>query len=216
MKDVISIDGPSGSGKSTVSKILARELGYRYLDTGALYRAVAWKARHDHISLEDKEGLRHMLRDMDISFEGERIMVNGRDISGEIRTQEIGELSSRVSSLPLVREHLFALQRNMALKGKAVIEGRDIGTNIIPESENKFYLDASVEVRAARRHREFADKAGGTTLESTVEAIQKRDSRDASRNNAPLQKTEDMVYVNTTGLSIEEVVDKILGALKRV
>ena len=214
MKDVITIDGPSGSGKGTIARLLAKKLGYRYLDTGALYRAVAWKAGEDKIDINNKDTLKNMLEKIRITFEDERVIVDGQDISSEIRTGEIGELSSRVSARPSVRAALFNIQREMCLKGKVVIEGRDTGTTICPESENKFYLDADVEERARRRFRELTLKDPGITMEQTIEDIKKRDLRDSSRESSPLTKTDDMVYVDSTGLEIDEVVSFIKNNLK--
>jgi cytidylate kinase len=214
MRDVITIDGPSGSGKSTVSKILAKNLGYRYLDTGALYRAVAWKIRDEDINPDDEEGLRTILKEITISFKGEKTFVNGIDVTSAIREPEIGELSSRVSAMPLVREHLFTMQRDFGLKGKAVIEGRDIGTAILPEAENKFYLDAGIEERARRRKKELKGRGVDIDFNATLEAMNQRDTRDSTRVKAPLKKTPDMMYIDTSNLSIEDVVSKIMEELK--
>lgn len=214
MKNVITIDGPSGSGKGTISRLLARKLGYNYLDTGALYRAVAWKVREEKTDPENKEALKRILENIKIYFNGDRIIVNGTDVSSDIRTAEIGELSSQVSAIPAVRAALFSLQREMGLQGKVVIEGRDTGTAIFPEAENKFYLDAGIEERARRRYEELKGKDTEATLEKTIEDIRKRDARDSSRESSPLMKTDDMIYIDSTRLSIEEVVVKILDHLK--
>ncbi|MEW6601248.1 MAG: (d)CMP kinase [Nitrospirota bacterium] len=214
MKDVITIDGPSGSGKGTISKLLARKLGYNYLDTGALYRAVAWKVRKEKTDTTDETALKKMLGKTRIHLDGDRIFVDGRDVSSEIRTAEIGELSSQVSAVPAVRSALFSLQRDMGLQGKVVIEGRDTGTVIFPEAENKFFLDAGVEERARRRYQDLKAKDPDITLEKTVEDIKKRDARDSSRESAPLMKTDDMIYIDSTNLSIEEVVAKIAAYIK--
>jgi cytidylate kinase len=214
MKNVITIDGPSGSGKGTISKLLANKLGYSYLDTGALYRAVAWKAREENTAPDNEEALKHILENIKICFKGDRIYVDGTDVSSDIRTAEIGELSSQVSAKPVVRAGLFSLQREMGLQGKVVIEGRDTGTAIFPEAENKFYLDAGIEERARRRYEELKGKDPEATLEKTIEDIKKRDSRDSSRESSPLMKTDDMIYIDSTNLSIEEVVAKILVHLK--
>mgnify|MGYP000053028513 CR=1 FL=1 len=214
MKDIVTIDGPSGAGKSTVARLLARRLGYNYLDTGALYRAVAWKLKEEGIELDAEEGLRKILPTIEITMSHDRIMVNGIDITPRIRTPEIGELSSRVSAIPLVRGHLYALQRELGLRGKIVIEGRDIGSVIFPEAENKFFLDARPEERAKRRYKELKETNPQITPEAVIEDLQKRDLRDSTRENSPLRKTDDMIYIDTTNLSIEEVVSKILKELK--
>ncbi len=225
MKTIITIDGPSGSGKGTISKLLARKLGYNYLDTGALYRAVAWKVRQGKTDPGNEEALRKILENIRITFNGDRIFVDGKDVSSDIRTAEIGELSSQVSAIPEVRAALFSLQREMGLQGKVVIEGRDTGTAIFPEAESKFYLDAGIEERARRRYEELKDRAHNTehgtqtgnkklTIETVMEDIRKRDARDSSRESSPLMKTDDMIYIDSTHLSIEEVVSKILEHLK--
>lgn len=214
IRDVITIDGPSGAGKSTVSQMIAKRLGYRYLDTGALYRAVAWKVRDENAVPEDGEKLRTILDSTDITFEGNRVFVNGRDVSTQIREQEISELSSRVSAIPMVREHLFTMQRELGLQGRIVIEGRDIGTAILPDAENKFFLDASIEERAKRRYEEFRGEASDISLNDTKKALNKRDKRDSTRQSAPLKRSEHMVYIDTSNLSLEEVVSRIMEALK--
>jgi cytidylate kinase len=179
-----------------------------------LYRAVAWKSREDNIDISNQDILNIMLDKIRITFEDERVIVDGQDISSEIRTGEIGELSSQVSARPSVRAALFNIQREMCLKGRVVIEGRDTGTTICPESENKFYLDADVEERARRRFRELILKDPGITMEQTIEDIKKRDLRDSSRESSPLTKTDDMVYVDSTGMDIDEVVSFIKNNLK--
>jgi cytidylate kinase len=214
MKTVITIDGPSGAGKGTVARILAKRLGYRYLDTGALYRAVAWKVREERTDLDDRSSLESLLKNIRISFNGDRIAVDGADVTAEIRTAAIGELSSQVSAVPAVRAGLFAMQRNVCLQGKVVIEGRDTGTTVFPESENKFYLDASLEERARRRYEELNSNDPGISMEQTIEDIRKRDARDSTRKTSPLTKTDDMIYIDSTALSIEQVVDKIIKSLK--
>ncbi|MBI4850108.1 MAG: (d)CMP kinase [Nitrospirae bacterium] len=215
MKNVITIDGPSGSGKGTISKLLANRLGYRYLDTGALYRAVAWKVREDNINLDDENALRNLLENIRIELDSNRISVDGTDVTSEIRTAEIGELSSQVSAIPVVRAGLFSIQRNLCLQGKVVIEGRDTGTTIFPEAENKFFLDAGLNERARRRFEELKLKGPGITIGQTLEDIRKRDERDSTRENSPLTRTEDMVYIDSTSLSIDEVVEKIMKSLKK-
>jgi cytidylate kinase len=214
MTEVITIDGPSGSGKGTISKLLARKLGYSYLDTGALYRAVAWKAVKENVAADNDKALEELTGKIKIEFNNEKIFADGIDISSEIRTAEIGEMSSRVSARPIVRAGLFAIQRDICLRGKVVIEGRDAGTTIFPESENKFFLDASAEERGRRRYEELKLKDPGITLEATIEDIKKRDLRDSSRETSPLHQSDDMIHIDSTNMTIEEVVNKIAGSLK--
>lgn len=214
MKDIITIDGPSGAGKSTVAMLLARRLGYNYLDTGALYRAIAWKARREGINPDDESALKGMLNNTNITVNGESIIVDGGDVSSEIRTGEMGELSSRVSAIPFVRKYLLSIQREAGLKGRVVVEGRDTGTVIFPEAKNKFFLDASLEERAKRRHKEFINKTPDITLEATIEDLEKRDRRDSTRGVSPLKKTDDMVYIDTTSLSVDEVISEIIRNLR--
>jgi len=215
MKSVITIDGPSGAGKGTIARLLAKQLGYKYLDTGALYRAVAWKVREAKIHLDNEEALKKLLGDIDITFNGDRVAVDGTDVSSAIRTAEIGELSSQVSAIPIVRAGLFSIQRDMCLQGKVVIEGRDTGTVVFPESENKFYLDASIEERARRRYEELKQKDPNITLETTIEDIRRRDLRDSSRKTSPLKKTDDMIYIDSTNMSIDEVAKTIIDSLRK-
>ena len=214
MTEVITIDGPSGSGKGTISKLLAQKLGYSYLDTGALYRAVAWKARKENVAIDNDRALEELTGKIKIEFNNEKIFADGIDISSEIRTAEIGEMSSRVSARPVVRTGLFSIQRDICLRGKVVIEGRDAGTTIFPESENKFFLDASVEERARRRYEELKLKNPDIILKTTIEDIKKRDLRDSSRETSPLQQSDDMIYIDSTNMTIEEVVNKIARSLK--
>ena len=214
MKNVITIDGPSGAGKGTVAKALARELSYKYLDTGALYRAIAWKARKEKISPDNINSVKIMMENTNIKIANDRIMVDDVDVTSDIRTNEIGELSSKISALPVVRKGLFNIQKEICLQGNVVIEGRDTGTTIFPEAENKFFLDASLEERARRRYEELKKQSPDITVESTMEDIRKRDMRDSSRKNSPLKKTDDMIQIDSTNMSIKKVVLTIIENLK--
>ncbi len=214
MKNVITIDGPSGAGKGTVAKALARELSYKYLDTGALYRAIAWKARKEKISPDNINSVKIMMENTNIKIANDRIMVDDVDVTFDIRTNEIGELSSKISALPVVRKGLFNIQKEICLQGNVVIEGRDTGTTIFPEAENKFFLDASLEERARRRYEELKKQSPDITVESTMEDIRKRDMRDSSRKNSPLKKTDDMIQIDSTNMSIKKVVLTIIENLK--
>ncbi len=214
MRELITIDGPSGAGKSTIARLLARRLGYNYLDTGALYRAIAWKVKKEGISPDDESTLNKMLSNTSITVDGEGIIVDGIDVSSEIRTREMGELSSRVSAIPLVREYLLSIQREVGLKGRVVVEGRDTGTVIFPEAENKFFLDASLKERAKRRYKELVIRNPHITMEEIIKDLEKRDRRDSTRDVAPLKRTEDMVYIDTTDLSIDDVISAIIRNLR--
>jgi cytidylate kinase len=214
MKNIITIDGPSGAGKSTASKLLAQRLGYKHLDTGALYRAVAWKIKEENGDPEDEKTLDHIIENIKITLNNDKVMVNGTDVTSKIRTPEIGELSSQVSALPMVREFLYTIQKEIGLKGNIVIEGRDIGSTIFPEAEHKFFLNASAEERGRRRLQELKQRNIEADLETTVKDIKTRDKRDSTRQVSPLTRTKDMNYIDTTTLTLEEVVTKIMEALK--
>jgi cytidylate kinase len=214
MKNIITIDGPSGAGKSTASKLLAQRLGYKHLDTGALYRAVAWKIKEENGDPEDEKTLDHIIENIKITLNNDKVMVNGTDVTSKIRTPEIGELSSQVSALTMVREFLYTIQKEIGLKGNIVIEGRDIGSTIFPEAEHKFFLNASAEERGRRRLQELKQRNIEADLETTVKDIKTRDKRDSTRQVSPLTRTKDMNYIDTTTLTLEEVVTKIMEALK--
>lgn len=215
---VVAIDGPAGAGKSTVTKQLAAELGYDLLDTGALYRAVAWLSAQEGIPFRDAERVAQVARGMTIRFrtEGEvnRVFVGDREVTGEIRTPEISEGASLVSAYPAVREALLGQQRRIGAAGGVVAEGRDVGTVVFPDAEAKFFLTASVEVRAQRRYEELREKGQEVDLEATLEEIRKRDERDSSREVAPLRQAPDAVVVDSSRLSPDEVVRAMLAVVR--
>ena len=219
MRDVITIDGPAGSGKSTVAKILAKKLGYTYLDTGAMYRAVALLVKEKGISLEDRSLLKKVCESMKIRFvyqgEEQRIFLEERDISEEIRTSEIDLLSSDVSSIREVRDVMTALQRKIAENHNLVAEGRDMGTVVFPNARIKFFLTASFDTRVMRRYTERKNKGEDISLERIKEELAKRDVQDQSRSLAPLKPAEDAVIIDTSQLSIKEVVDKMLFYIEK-
>ncbi len=218
-KFIISIDGPSGAGKSTASKLLAKRLGYIYVDTGALYRAIAWKVKEKNIDMRDEAALDNMCDATEIKIElvdGEqRVYVDGIDVSSYIRTPEIGMMSSKVSSVPCVRKRLLELQRQFGKEGGAVIEGRDIGTVVFPDADVKFFLKASVEERGRRRYIELKVKGHDINLEDTIEDIKKRDYNDSKRDIAPLCIAADAIVIDSTGLDAEGVVKKMLDEIKK-
>ncbi len=218
-KFIIAIDGPSGAGKSTASKLLAKRLGYIYVDTGALYRAIAWKVKEKNIDIKDETKLDNMCDTTDIKIklvDGEqRVYVDSTDVSKYIRTPEIGMMSSKVSSVPCVRKRLLELQRQFGKEGGAVIEGRDIGTVVFPDAEAKFFLSASVEERGRRRYIELKGKGHDVNLEDTIEDIKKRDYNDSKRDIAPLCVADGAIVIDSTGLDAEGVVKKMLGEIKK-
>jgi CMP/dCMP kinase len=208
-RPIVAIDGPVGAGKSAVARELARELGYTYLNTGAMYRAVAVAAREAGISPDDsnvEERLRPVLAAIDIKFDGDKIFLNGRDISEEISEPEIGDLASRLSTLPIVRERMRELQRAAGAEGGVVMEGRDIGTAVFPDAEVKFFLDADVKVRAKRRYEELKKKGASISEQEVLDQLIERDKRDSGRELAPLKRADDAIVIDTTKLSIKDVV----------
>ncbi len=211
---IIAVDGPSGAGKSTVSKMLAARLGIVYIDTGAMYRAVALKSKEREVSADDKAALGELAQSSSITFDwqgGENhTFLDGRDVSEEIRTPDVTMLTSRVSSVPEVRAALLVMQRSMAIDRGVIMDGRDIGTVVFPDASFKFYLDANLEERGKRRHLELEEK--GTlagNLELTTEALSKRDRADSARKEAPLKRADDAIYIDTTEMDIDEVVSKM-------
>jgi cytidylate kinase len=207
---VIAIDGPAGAGKSTISKIIARELNIEYIDTGAMYRAIALKIFESGISPDNIEGIRNILDTTDINFIGGRIFLDNRDVSKEIRTPEISSEASRISAIPMVREKLVHLQRNMASKKSVIMDGRDIGTNVLKDAQFKIFLTASVEERAGRRYKELCNNNMNVTFEGICKDIENRDRNDMEREINPLRRAEDALLVGTTGKSIDDVVNEIL------
>ena len=216
MKKVIAIDGPSGAGKSTIAKLLAKELNYAYLDTGALYRAVALNLTRLGINeLASDEELLPALKKTKVEFKEGLVLLNGKDVSGEIRSPEAGHYASVFSARYPVREHLMRIQRDAALHSDLVAEGRDMTTVVFPAAYKKFYLDASVEERSRRRTLELISKgfeADGNRIR--LEIIE-RDARDSGRDIAPLKKADDAYLIDSSGLSIDDVFLKILAIINK-
>lgn len=214
----IAIDGPSGAGKSTISKAAAKELGFVYLDTGAIYRTVAWHITMMGIGPKDTDHVPMLLDDanIEISFQedGQHMILNGMDITGEIRTPEISSIASKVSAMPCVREFLLDLQRDLAKKHDIIMDGRDIGTVVLPNASLKIYLTASPEERARRRHEEYLQKGQKSRYEDVLEDQRKRDHDDMTRKIAPLKQAKDAILVDTTELGFEESVEKVIGIMK--
>lgn len=212
---VITIDGPVGAGKSTVARALADRLGYRFLDTGAMYRAVAWSVVEAGIDPVDEAALRRHLDALDLDVRGDRVYVDDHDVSGHIRTREISALSSLVSTLPPVRAKVTPLQRRLAAGGGVVLEGRDTGTVVCPDAEIKFYLDASQDERTRRRRAELLARGVALDFDVVYDDISARDRQDTTRSLAPLRPAPDAVRIDSDGLSVAEVVERMLLEIER-
>lgn len=212
---LVTIDGPGGAGKTVVSRRLAKALGYTYVDTGALYRAVALAVQSEKCSANEDGKVAQICRHLRLRFEnsakGPRLYMNEVDITDDIRTQEITMLASAVSARSVVREYLLGVQREMARNGGVVFEGRDMGTVVFPNADAKFFLDADPQIRASRRHAELVAMGMNISLAEVAEALGKRDEDDSSRTLAPLKPARDAVRIDSTSLEIEEVVQLMLA-----
>lgn len=214
---IVAIDGPSGVGKSTLSKILSKELGYINLDTGAMYRTVALAAKRQEIDPGDYVALEKLCSEIVIEFcrEGgeERVLLNGEDVSADIRTPEVSLLTAAVAACPEVREAMVARQRELGAAGGVVLEGRDIGTVVFPQAEVKFFLKASPEVRGQRRFLELQAKGVDAGLAKTIAEVKARDNADMNRSTSPLKQADDAVVIDTTELDISQVLEKMLTVI---
>jgi len=211
---IIAIDGPAGAGKSTISRRVAEKLSYLFIDTGAMYRAVAWKTIDLGIDFSNQDSIVNVARESRIELKGkpnsQQVFVDDHEVTSEIRTPEVGRAASIVSAISGVRRALVAQQQAMGRQGGVVLEGRDIGTAVFPDADIKFYLDASVETRAARRFQEDGAKGIATTLEATKTDIIERDKRDMNRTDSPLVKADDAIYIDTSDLNVDQVIAKML------
>jgi len=218
---IVAIDGPAGAGKSTVSKLVARRLGFALVDTGAIYRCVALMAQREGIASDDDTRLGELLGRIHIHFqvvgEENRVFLDGKDVSAEIRTPEISMWASQVSSRPVVRAGLLALQRRLALEAEkgAILEGRDIGTVVFPDADAKFFLEASPEVRARRRYEELFQKGVDSSLDEVLADQMKRDRDDSARAVAPLKAAEDAVRMDSSSIPLSEVVQRLESEILR-
>lgn len=214
----VAIDGPAGAGKSTIAKLVAKEKGYIYVDTGAMYRALAIHFLKKGITPEDTAGVVDACRDADVSIRYEngaqQVYLNGENVTGMLRTEEVGNMASKTSAVPEVREKLLELQRTLARENDVIMDGRDIGTNILPDADVKIYLTASVETRAKRRYDELKEKGEDCDLDTIAQDIKDRDERDMNRETAPLKKAEDAVLVDSSYMTIPEVVSEICSHCK--
>ncbi len=219
MKTVITIDGPSGSGKSTVSRAVAERMGYAYLDTGAMYRAVGLHARNLMTDLNEENQVQEMLNSVELFLspgDGDtRVLLCDEDVSEAIRTSEMGLVASRISALPLVREKLTELQRKIGKKGKVVAEGRDMGTVVFPEAVYKFFLVASAKERACRREKQLAGKGEIVPYEEILAQIEERDLADSTRTLAPLKPAGDAVLIDSSDMQARDVVNFIVDELAK-
>jgi cytidylate kinase len=210
---VVAIDGPAGSGKSTVAKRLAQRLSFTHIDTGALYRGVAWLALKKGASLESEASVVAAAKPATFEFqqlaEGNLLHINGKNVAQQIRAEEVGRAASKVSAYPAVRELLLEFQRALGRDGGVVLEGRDIGTVVFPQAEVKIFLTASIEARAKRRGKELEEKGEAVDLERVKQEMAQRDKQDSERKIAPLKKAEDAILVDTSTMTIETVLDHL-------
>ena len=215
---IIAIDGPSGAGKSTLAKRLAKELEFVYLDTGAMYRALALKVLRQGIDLADDARLAELIGATEIDLKERRgkleVLLDGDDVAAEIRTPEVSQMASKVSALRIVRARMLELQREMGRRGDVVAEGRDIGTVIFPEAEVKIFLDASVSERARRRYDELIASGRAVDLDQTLREIEERDRRDSERDVAPLRKAEDALMIDSSRVTADEVAAIVLAHIQ--
>ncbi len=216
---IVAIDGPAGAGKSTVARIIAQKLGFLYIDTGAMYRALTLKALERKIDAKDIPALIEMARSTAIELINEqdgslKIFLDGQDVSGTIRQPRITKLVSDIAKIKCVREIMLGLQRKLGQQRDSVLDGRDIGTVVFPDADRKFYIDAEFSVRVRRRYKELKELNQDVTLEDIDKDLCNRDNIDSTREFAPLKKAEDAIYIDTTDMSIDEVVNKLLDYMR--
>lgn len=211
---IIAIDGPSGAGKGTVARSVARALGYRHIDTGAMYRAVGWLAQHRALPLEDEAAVAAVAEQASIAITDERIEIEGHDVTTAIRTPAIDGAATRVARLPSVRRILVERQRALGNGGRIVMEGRDIGTTVFPDADVKVYLDADPTERARRRAGDPAHQSQGSTVAAVATALEQRDTSDRTRTASPLMAAADAVHIDTTHMTIPEVVERVLALVR--
>jgi cytidylate kinase len=212
---VVTIDGPAGAGKSVSARELARRLGFRLVDTGALYRALAWAVRASGVDPANPSELGAVLERTRVELVEDRVLVDGRDVTGELRTPEMSRLTSQLTALAPVRDKMMPLHRELAARGRVVLEGRDTGTVVWPEADVKFYLDADLDTRAERRQQELAARGVAMDVAAVRADVMERDRQDSERALAPLRKPEDAAMVDTSRLTIDEVVDRMVEVVER-
>ena len=216
MKLIIAIDGPSGAGKGTVARTIAARLGYRHVDSGAMYRAVGWKALHEQLPLDDEAAITRLAEGASLAVTASSVTIDGEDVTRAIRTPEIDRAAAAVARLPRVRDVLVGRQRALGSSGGIVMEGRDIGTVVFPQADVKLYLDAAPEERARRRAADPAHSAGSKPVSEVVTALAARDALDMTRAASPLYAAPDAIVIDTTGKPIDEVVQEVMEIVDKV
>ena len=213
-KIAVAVDGPAGAGKSSISKIVAKKLGYLYIDTGAMYRSVTWAVLHNHIDVNNQKAVEALLPDLDLTMEASddscKVFIAGQDVTDFIRTPQVNNAVSIVASYKGVRQYLVERQRLMAEAGGVILDGRDIGSVVLPNAELKIYLTASVEARAMRRYLEVKGTVNEQTLEDIKDSVMQRDAMDKNRKESPLIQVEDAVLVDSSEMTFDETVEHIL------
>jgi cytidylate kinase len=212
---IVAIDGPSGAGKGTVARAIAAALGYRHIDSGAMYRAVAWRSLRDGVALDDEEAVARTADGAQIELRDARTTVNGEDVTRAIRTPEIDRAAASVARLPKVRSILVSRQRDLGSGGGIVMEGRDIGTVVFPQADVKIYLDASAEERARRRAHDPAHTGGPAQVAEVATALSERDRLDQTRAASPLYAAPDAILIDTTGKGVDEVTEQVLAIVRQ-
>ncbi len=213
---VIAIDGPAGAGKSTISKLIAKNLGINYIDTGAMYRAITYKCIKEDIDVNDIQRVVDLCSRTDVDFVDNYIYLDGQRLNEEIRTLQVSSRVSDVAKIPQVREFLMEKQREIGKRSDVILDGRDVGTHIFPDAKYKFFLNASAQERGRRRYQELIDKGQSVALEEIIEDIKKRDYIDSTREVAPLVKADDAIEVDTTSMTIDQVVTYISDMVRRI
>lgn len=216
---IIAIDGPAGAGKSTVAKLIAKELGFLYIDTGAMYRALTLKVLENKIDISDIARIIELAKNTRVElrnnqFGPQEVLVDGKDVTAEIRQPRITQFVSDIAKIKGVREMMLALQRNLAKQGNLVLDGRDIGTVVFPNADKKFYIDAEFNERVRRRYKELTDLGQNVTLKDIESDLRNRDTIDSTRQFAPLKKAEDAIYIDTTDMTVEQVVNELLNYIR--